>query len=109
MQLLGDLLDDCRLALRRVCRGLLVDVGHRRIPEDPAHHGGLLQHRAFIPGQRVQPGLDYASQSGRDARSHQSISLHPPYIFALDDHPVFDEHLDQLLEVIGVALGVAGD
>ncbi len=83
----------------------LADAHHGAVPEQPPHYRGLLQDGSLFRRQAVQAGLQDAGQGRRDAHGGQAGRLDAPALFSLDDHAVFDEHLDQFFDVKRVAFG----
>ncbi len=75
-----------------------MDAGHGPVPEEPAHHRGLLQYYALLGGQAVDAGLQHAGQRRRHADLGQAFGLQAPALLAGEDDAVLDQHADQLAD-----------
>ena len=56
-------------------------------------------------GKRIEPGLEHAPQRRRNPSAVDPVFEHAPRLGLLGDHARFEEPLDQLLDVEGVAVG----
>ncbi len=90
-------------------RRLRAQIVHRLVPEDAAHDGGLLQGGAGVVLQAVQACLQNAVEGLRQPHLLQTALINRPRLHAGVNHPVLDQHLDDLFHKEGVAVGGGGD
>jgi hypothetical protein len=76
------------------------------VPEDAPDHGGALQGQPLLGRQAVQARRQHLGQGGRHAHLRQALPFDLPAGARFADHAFFDEHLDQLFDVEGVAFGM---
>ena len=83
-----------------------VERGQGVVPEACAHHAGLLQAAQFAPIQRVERGLQHAHQRTGHFVAEQRLGLHLPVPVHRAGSAGVDQHLQQRLHVIRVAVGL---
>jgi len=87
-------------------------LGHSRgsrIPEGTADDGCLFQHLALGSRQAVDTRLQEVGQCGRHSDVVQLLQIDAPRAVARQDDPLIDQHMHQLLRIVGIALGAVGD
>jgi hypothetical protein len=83
------------------------ETGHGVVPEHAADDGGALRERPLLRWKRVEACLQHTLQRRRHSRrAHRIVRDVPARAFRADDS-LFDEPLEQLLDVERVALGAA--
>ncbi len=82
-----------------------VEVLHRAVPEDPAHHRRSLRGGPFVGGEGVEACLDDSFERRWHPSEIERLSHDAPTLGRRVDYAFADEPLDQLLHEERVALG----